>query len=132
MFERGDIKLEAGIGAPTQSLPGDFQKTIGLRQCALQLVEQVTQVRAGLRFRRIRPEEVSDMLPRLRSLAMKQEIGEQGLQTRQGDADELVVAVSQANAAQELDLEHYGHGDAPGARPGCRACGDTLPLSDLS
>jgi hypothetical protein len=56
------------------------EKTVCVGEGPAEQVQQFAQIGAGLGFRGVRPEEESQMLARLRYIAVQEEVGEERLQ----------------------------------------------------
>ena len=68
-------------------------------------MQQVAQVRAGLGFGRVGPEEEGQPLPADGRVAVEQEIGEQALGARPAEPVQRRSVVKHAKPAQEPDLQ---------------------------
>jgi len=62
--------------APAQRPRADLEEAIGVRQRAAQVVQDVPQVRPRLGLGRVRPEQEREALPRLRRVAIQDEVRE--------------------------------------------------------
>jgi hypothetical protein len=82
-------------------------------------MEELTQVVAGARLRRVRPERDGQARAGLRGLRMEEQIGEERLQPRgRGVVDGLAVD-GQSELTEETNPEYSGHLKPPSA-PGPR------------
>src|SRR6266550_9134078 len=74
-------------------------------------MEQLAQVIASLGLGCVGPEEEGKMLALLRSIAMQDEVGEQGLQAQGVEAGHLPVSVDQAETAEQAEVKGWHHHD---------------------
>jgi hypothetical protein len=73
-----------------------------------QLVQHLAQIVARMRLGHIRPEGESQVVARLGSMAVEQQVSKQGLHPRLIDRVHRLIAVRQVKIAQQLDVQE-GH-----------------------
>ena len=79
LLEVREVELEGRVGAPAQRARGDLEEALGVRELAAEGVEDLAQVRARLRLRRVRPQHERQPLPGLCHAAMHEQMAEQRL-----------------------------------------------------
>ena len=104
-LEAGHVEREAGVGAPARGPGVGDQEAVRIRQGVPQLVEDLPEVVAGLRLARVRPEDEGQVLSQLRRVPVQEEVREQGVEPRRADAGHRLVAMRQAEPAEETDVQ---------------------------
>jgi hypothetical protein len=79
VLERRHVQPRRRVRTPLQRARRHLEVAVGVRERVPQGVQDVAQVRAGLRLARIRPEHERQVLALDRRSAMQQEVGEQRL-----------------------------------------------------
>ena len=121
-LEGGDVELEGRIDAPAGGPRVREEEALRLGQRVAQLVEDLPEVVAGLRLARVRPEGEGQVLAKLRRVAVEEQVAEERVQPRRVDGGHRMVAVHQAEPAEEADVQGLlrAHGahltPAPGTR----------------
>ncbi len=104
-LEAGHVQREAGVGAPRRGPGVRDQEAVRVRQGVAQLVEDLPEVVAGLRLARVRPEDEGQVLSQLRRVPVQEEVREQGTEPRRADPGHRLVAMRQAEPAEQTDVE---------------------------
>jgi hypothetical protein len=123
VLELGDVQPERRHGPPLQRARRHVEEPVGLRQRPPQVVEHVAQVRPRLTLGRVGPQQEREMLPRLRRVAVEQQVREQrlrprGLERRQHGVPEPEVQLTEQPDAQDLGaLGLRARGHRSGIRP---------------
>ena len=99
-------------------------------QRAPQLVQHVPQVRPRLRLGGVRPQQEREPLPRLRRVAVEQQVGEQRLGARRLERRQGTLAEPELQLAEQPDAEPcrvHGPVSGPAAAGSTRTCSGRRP-----
>ena len=102
-LEIDDVDRTGGILPPlNREMIGHQQVAFG-RQCSLQIVEKLPQIRPRLRFARGRPQHERQSLPRLRRIAMQDQICDQGMEAVRVDSRDRTSREADPQVAEQAD-----------------------------
>jgi len=127
-----EVEAERGVGSPAQRAGGDVEVAVGLGQRAPERVEHVAQVRAGLALRGVGPEQEGEPLPRLRRVAVDEQVREERLGARGLEGRQWRVPEPQVERAEQADGERGRHAAYRTMRNGTFAGRAALPAASTA
>ncbi len=109
--ERGiefhDVDGAGGVAAPLHAVVVRLQVATFRRQRAAQVMEQLTEIGAGLRLDGFRPKEKCQLFARLRRLAIEDQPGQQGLQAVGVDRQDGLLRAGDQQIVEQLDAHRH-------------------------
>ena len=102
-LEINDVDRTGSVLPPSNREMIGHQPVAFGRQCSFQMVEKLPQIRPRLRFAGGRPQHKGQSLPRLRRIAMKDQICDQGLETVRVDRRDRASREADPQVAEQAD-----------------------------
>jgi hypothetical protein len=107
--ELGNVEGPGGVGQPLDARRVRPQISVGVGERLAELVQKLPQAVAGIRLRGLRPEREGELRPRLAGVGVQEQVREERLDPPGHRRVQGRTLESQAERAEEVDLERAFH-----------------------